>query len=304
MPWELRAHALEHLLSFIGPCFLSHPRRRRRDLRRALAVLESIARLPLGPTLQSSLDELRSRWHEILPILIAVTDRFPSLMVKSLDRALSQGISACGAAGGETAKKVFSLCSAPGTERLRLAELAVADASDPALLQGLAYLLGASAPEWIPDTVRPLGQETRDNLILRLVRFRWVAPEKVDSLLSLITDSAARKEADLWLRLDGSDWPEDLAMLVFSAHGRSVPARPRGDSSIACGNAIPAESRPALARAFVNALSLGGRERGEAILRLWLHAHLAPVLGTEQAEALERSEEARSALKRSLVLSP
>ncbi len=303
VPWALRAHGLEHLLSLIGPCFLSHPRGQRRDIRRALAVLEFIARLPLGPTPSPALAELRSRWHEILPILIALTDRFPSLMVKSLDRALGQGMSACGAAGGETAKKVFSLCSAPGTERLRLAELAVADASDPALLQGLAYLFGVSAPEWIPDALRPLRQETRDNLVLRLVRFRWVAPEKVESLLSLITDSAARKEVDVWLRLDGPDWPEDLAMLAFL---RTVdPSQPDLEEILHhLWKSDPNRSRPALARAFVNALSLGGRERGEAILRLWLHAHLTPVFGIEQAEALERSQEVRSALKRSLVLSP
>ena len=303
MPWAPRADALEHLLSQVGPCFLSRGKPERRAVRQAIAVLESVARLPLGPRSTPALNELRSRWHEIVPILIATADRLPEPLDRHLDGALRQGCSACANAGGPLADRVISLCLAPAAGRLELAERLLEEEPASILRQVLAYLFSTREPERIPDVIRPLPHDVRDALILRLVRFHWVAPDKAGLLLSFITDSTSLREAGLWVHLDNLDWLDDLATLAFL---REVDPSAPGFGEIldrlwACD---PCRSRPPLAIAFVKALRIGGRERGEAVLRLWLHAHLAPALGNERPEVLLRSQEMRDALERSLVLSP
>lgn len=303
LPWAPRADALERLLSQVGPRLLSHGEPERRGTQRVIAVLESVARLPLGPRSIPALDELRSRWHEFLPILIAAADRLSEPLGRSLDGALRQGCSACGEAGGPLAERIVSLCLTPTAGRLELAERLLEEEPAPLLRRALAYLFSSREPERIPDLLRPLQHEVRDELILRLVRFHWVASDKAGLLLSLMTDSTLRREADLWVHLDNLDWLDDLAMLAFL---RGVDPSEPGFGEVldrlwACD---PCQSRPLLAMAFVNALRIGGRERGEAVLRLWLHAHLAPALGTERPEVLQRSKEVQHALERSLVLSP
>jgi hypothetical protein len=303
VPWALRAEALERLLSRLGPCLLPQEESGRRTSHRAIAVLESIARLPLGSRTNHALGDLRSRWHEILPFLVAAADRLPGVASRSLDGAIQQGVSACDGAGGEAAERIFSLCLAPATERLGLSERALVDEPDSILRLALAYLLGTREPKRIPEIIRPLPQKARDHLILRLVRFRWITPEQAGPLLNLIMDSVLRKRADLWVNLDHLNWLDDLAALVLVCE--VDPSQPSfGDVINRLWACDPGKSRPTLATAFVNALRVGGRGRGEAALRLWLHSHLAPILGTEQPEALLHDEETRIALKRSLVLSP
>ena len=223
VPWSTRAAALEHLLSLIGPVFLAGASGSR-GRRKAVAVLESIARLPMGPS-GNALDELRSHWHEILPMLIAVVERFPDLAGRSLDHALHEGITACGITEGETVEKIFSLCSTPSTGRLQLAERSLDSMPDPMLLQALTYLLSARRPERIPDAVRPLGQGARDRLILRLVRFRWIAPAKASPLLILIADTSVRRENGLLASSRGYGLVGGPDHARPTAYGRSVPAR-------------------------------------------------------------------------------
>ncbi|HZF08839.1 MAG TPA: hypothetical protein VFE33_08630 [Thermoanaerobaculia bacterium] len=63
-----------------------------------------------------------------------------------------------------------------------------------------------------------------------------------------------------------------------------------------------AESRQPLAEAALLALRTGGRARGEAAVRLWLHAHLAPRPGIEQADHAALSAAAQLALERARKL--
>ena len=304
--WSLRAMALEHLLSLVGPILLAViPERRAR--RKIAGVLESMARLPLGPRPDRALDELRSHWHEILPMLLAAAERFPGGGTRAVLEAVREGAAACNGHGGEAADSVFNLCLAPAAGRALLAEKALtSSASEPALLQALAYLLAARLPGRALEIVRNLPPDDRDVLCLRLIRFRWIDPEAALQLPGFIADPILREEAFLWLKLEGSskeDWLRSLAALAaLRPLDPSEPGRnPFLDRLWSCE---PDLSRPLLAALFTHALRSGGRERGEASLRLWLHAHVAPVLGTEQPLALQRDEQAAEALRLSLILSP
>jgi hypothetical protein len=298
VPWSARAAALEHLLSLVGPVFLAGaPESRGR--RKAVAVLESIARLPMGPS-GTALDELRSHWHEILPMLIAAVERFPGCTVETIARAVREGTAACDGAGGEAAMRIFALCLAPPEERTVWAS------PEPSLLRALSYLLAAPEPGRTVELVRRLPAVDRDFLGLRLIRFHWIDPEAAVPLAGLIAEPAQREEALSWLQLGKDSEEEWLRSLTALAASRSLdpsePGRqPLLDRLWACD---PGRSRPALAAAFPRSLQTGGRQRGEAALRLWLHAHLAPTPGTEQPQALQRGEQASETLRRSLILSP
>ncbi len=257
-----------------------------------------MARLPLGPRSDQALDELRSHWHEVLPILLAVAERLPGEGTNTVLKAVREGITACNGTGGKAAGKVFHLCLVPPAERTLSPE--------PALQKALAYLFAAREPGRTLEILRRLPAEDRDLLCLRLIRFRWIDPEAALQLPGCIEDLALRDEAFLWLNHNGTseeDWLRALAALATS--------RPLDPSEPACQPFLdrlwtcdPVRSRPLLAAVFPYALRAGGREQGEASLRLWLHAHLAPALGTEKPQALQPEEQAGEALRRSLVLSP
>jgi hypothetical protein len=304
VPWSVRAAALEHLLSLIAPVLLAGTSERRAR-RKAAAVLESMARLPIGPRSEQALDELRSHWHEILPILLAVAERLPG--TGAVSKAVREGIAACDGAGGEAAENVFSLCLIPPVDRLTFANTALASPlPEPTLLQALVYLLATHESFRLPEIVRRLPAAHRDLLCLRLVRFRWIDPEAALQLPCFIADPALREEAFLWLNLGGTAEEEWLRSLAALAALRSLDPsepgrRPVLDRLWSCD---PGRSRAVLAGAFTHALRAGGRVQGEASLRLWLHAHLAPALGAEQPQAQQRDEEAAQALKRSSILSP
>lgn len=298
--WTTRLHAFEALLAAVSPIFLTGRQKPgRRHLRRVLAVLEAVARLPIGPRPKPGLDELRSRWHEILPILLAAADRLPRI-APSFFLALRAGMVACQDAGGGAAKTIFSFCLAPATERLGLAA-----SPHPELAGALAYLLAGRRPARLPEILQPLDPAIRDALILRLVRFRWLPEGSAAPLVSSIADPVRREEAALWAWRDGRDSEGWIALLAKLVSSRRLDPSAPGTQEIldrlwACE---PATSRPALAGAFANAVR-ASRERGEAALRLWLHAHLAPRPGTGNAEGLRRSEGAKRALALSLELSP
>ena len=296
VPWTVRAPALEHLLSLIGPVLLAGEENRAR--RKAAAVLESMARLPLGPRPDRALDDLRSHWHEILPMLLAVAERLPGGATRAILEAVREGIAACNGTGGEAAKNVFRLCQIPPAERTL--------SPDPALRPALAYLFSTREPGRTLEIIRLLPAEDRDALSLRLIRFRWIDSKTALQLPGCIADPALREEAFLWVNLGETqeeDWLRSLAALAaLRPLDPSAPGHhPFLDRLWACDSG---RSRSALAAAFPHALRAGGRIQGEATLRLWLHAHLAPALGTEQPQALQRDEQANEALKRSLVLSP
>ncbi|HXU30583.1 MAG TPA: hypothetical protein VN851_08415, partial [Thermoanaerobaculia bacterium] len=62
------------------------------------------------------------------------------------------------------------------------------------------------------------------------------------------------------------------------------------------------ESQPRLANAVLDALRSGGRPHGEAALRLFLHAHLAPRLGSDRPDKEEDLAEALAAFEAALSL--
>ncbi len=64
------------------------------------------------------------------------------------------------------------------------------------------------------------------------------------------------------------------------------------------------ESRPRLAKAVLEALKTGGRAGGEAALRLFLHAHLAPRLGSDRPDKEEDLSQALAAFESALSLAP
>jgi hypothetical protein len=180
---------------------------------------------------------------------------------------------------------------------------------DPDVLCALAYLLAPHTPEQVSALVKRLPLELRDDLSLRLIRHRWIAGRPAESLLNGMAESWRRTAAVVWLFLRDSAesgtgrWLESLASLA--AQQAVTPSEPGLQEVLSHLWSCAFEaSRRALGIIFTSALRGGGRERGEAALRLWLHAHLAPKLGAENPENLARSEEARTALERSLELAP
>lgn len=310
VPWKVREEALEHLLSLIVPIFLSRGERERKATRRAFSVLEAMARLPLGPRPDRALDDLRSHWHEILPILFAVAERLPGPLPRSLVEAIRDGIAACPEAS-EATRIVFELCQAPPAERACRAGHALDEAApDPALLNSLVYLLTSRDPQKVLPILLRLPSEERGTLALHLIRYSWLLLPEAERLLGSIEDPIEREEAALWLRLaspQSKDADSGLQALAGLLALRELDPSTPGLQPILehLWTLNPERSRPALAWAYTSALRAGGRERGEAALRFWLHAHLAPSLGTEQPEVLERNEKkAREALESALALSP
>ncbi|HYX22942.1 MAG TPA: hypothetical protein VFC23_02230, partial [Thermoanaerobaculia bacterium] len=301
-PWAVRAAALESLLSQIEPLLL-RKNRGRRCVRQATAVLDSMARLPAGSPTDRTLDDLRSHWHQLLPILVSAAERLPG-------RPTLKDFGDGSATERDPSRSaILSLCAADPAERLRWADRMLAEESpDPAGLCALAYLLAPHAPERVPEIVKRLPPELRDDLSLRLIRYGWIAGLPAESLLNGMAESWRRVAAEVWLFLKGSDeagserWLASLATLA--AQRGVMPAQPGlGEVLSRLWSCAPEASRPALGAVFTSALGSGGRERGEAALRLWLHAHLAPKLGAERPENLSKSEDAKAALERSLELS-
>jgi hypothetical protein len=308
VPWEARAAALEHLLSRIQAVFLGENQGRRAQ-GRAAVVLESIACLPLGPETDRKLDDLRQHWHRLLPILLCASERLPERACRPVHHAVRKGLAACDESAPKSARSViFALCTADRDQRLRAAERLLADENGtPPCSEAIAYLLAANHPEQVPGIAKKLPPELRDDLSLRLIRHRWIVGQPADSLLTGMADPGRRAAAEVWRLLSASDetdtrrWLESLAALA--AQGSITPSEPGLEEVLShLWSFDPDTSRPTLAAIFTTALRGGGRARGEAALRLWLHAHLAPTLGAEAPERLGWAEDSRNALRRSCEL--
>lgn len=305
--WRVRASALERLLFLLRTVFhLEKPSRTER--RGAASVLATLGRLPIGPRPHPPLDELRSHWPNILPLLVANLERLPKGTIASVRKALSEGIAACREFGKETGEEVatglFALCLADGNERSARVEGALASPDpDPGTLTALAYLFAAEDSSRTLEITARLPGEERDALRLRLVRHRWIHPSWAGPVARSITDPTLRDEAFVWLLLEegaDADWLGQLAAWI--ARKPLDPSEPGlqrlVDRLWACDSV---QSRPALAEAFLRALRAVGRKGGEDVLRLWLHAHLAPKPGGE-SKALPLNQAAGKDLARSLAL--
>jgi hypothetical protein len=81
------------------------------------------------------------------------------------------------------------------------------------------------------------------------------------------------------------------------------PSAPRGEAFLTRLWNAPERWRSALSWTVQDALRQG-RPRGEAALRLWLHAHLAPSLGSGRKQGLTDAQDAERSLQAALRLAP
>jgi hypothetical protein len=202
-------------------------------------------------------------------------------------------------------RRVFELCVLPPGERLTEVDRRRGTSNpDPAEVRALAYLLAVPAPECMGAALEllPAGPE-RDGLGLRLIRNGWLPPEQVPALQPLFSTPEAWQRAEVWLSPDRDAWCRALAALA--ARGEVDPAAPQEDPLIRrLWECSSPEHLQILAQSVLDALRTGGRQRGEAALRLWLHASLAPKPGAAQSESQRLAEELSAALHKALELAP
>ncbi len=337
-PWPSRFRALEHLLGSIGPIFLPEGRLTRRRCRQAAAVLDAVARLPAGLDLpllegkpQTIPEAVRRQWHDLLPLVVAGVERLPPRVALMLDpslrarfrffghlnperatsRWLQSCLDACGilpsASAGDVSSheqaEVIDLCLAGTEERVQRArELLAQKRPNPALLKALVYLLAARQPSWVPEIVCRLPPDSeRTDLCMRLTAYGWLPPAAAEQLMPIIVPAESRgrpgsaNSDDAWLR--------QLATLV----GR-FGVDPSGGTSEPLVRRLWAsdlvQSRSIMGMAAIEALRHGERRHGEAALRLWLHAHLAPKPGARHPGGLRASAEVQEAIQQARALSP
>jgi hypothetical protein len=304
VPWSNRLEALERLLAPIPSIFLAP--RQWRGARRAAEVLEAVARLPLQTDAGAVLEEIRSGWHEVLPILTATLDRLPEKMAPRVLRAFRKGLAF---PMNPRQARLFELCLLSPGERLKEASRLLSEPSlDLEEVRAHVYLLAVPAPEKALAALErlPAGAE-RDELGLRLIRNSWLPPEQIPALRLLLlppeSPLEALQRADAWLALDQDTWCSALAALA--ARGEVDPSTPEHEPLVRLlWKRSSPEILPDLGRAVREALRTGGRERGEVALRLWLHARLAPELGAAQDDRARWAEGACAALRLALELGP
>jgi len=300
VPWQERLEALERLLARIPSLFLVSGDRR--GAKRAAEVLEALARLPFQSDAGAAQEEFHSRWHEVLPIVVTVLDRLPDKPAGRVRRILQSMLSF---PVPPVQKRVFELCVLPPEERLREIDRRLRKPDlDPEEARAIPYLLAARAPERISLALERLPADAeRDNSVLRLVRNGWLPFEQITALQPLLSSPEARQRLEVWSSQDAETWCSALAAL--SARGEVDPAAP-GDEPLVrrLWERSSPEHLQVLARSVLDALRTGGRQRGEAALRLWLHAWLAPKLGAAQREPQRLAEGLGSSLRLALELAP
>lgn len=298
--WQERLEALERLLACIPSLFLG--RGDRRGAKRAAEVLEAVARLPFQSDAGAAQEEIQSRWHEVLPIAVAVLDRLPDKPAARVRRILQSVLSF---PVPPVQKRVFELCVLPSEERLREIDRRLREPDlDLEEARAIPYLLSARAPERISMALERLSADAeRDSSVLRLVRNGWLPFEQITVLQPLLSSSEAGQRLEVWSSQNADTWCSALAAL--SARGEVDPAAP-GDEPLLrrLWERSSPESLQILARSVLEALRTGGRQRGETALRLWLHAWLSPKLGAAKREPQELAEELGSSLSRALELAP
>lgn len=300
VPWQDRLEALERLLAGIPPIFLAPGDRR--GAKRAAEVLEAVARLPFQSDGGAALEEIRNRWHEVLPIAIAILDRLPEKVANRVRRAIRPVLSF---PVPSVQRKVFELCVLPLGERLSEADRHLTEPDlDPEEVRALPYLFVVPALQRVRAALELLPADAeRDSLVLRLIRNGWLPFEQIRALQPLLSSLEAKQRAEIWLCAEGSTWCTTLAGL--SARGEVDPAVPGDDPLVRrLWERSAPEHLQILARSVLDALRTGGRQRGEAALRLWLHAWLAPKLGIAQADRTRQVELACAALQKALDLAP
>lgn len=298
--WQERLEALERLLACIPSLFLRPGDRRNSKL--AAEVLEAVARLPFQSNAGAAQEEIQSRWHEVLPIVVTVLDRLPDKPAMRVRRILQSVLSF---PLPPVQKRVFELCVLPPEERLREIDRRLREPDlDPEGARAIPYLLAARASERVSAALERLPADAeRDSSVLRLARNGWLPCEQITALQPLLSSPEARQRLEVWSSQDAETWCSALAGL--SARGEVDPAAPGDEPLLRRLWQRPSpESLQILARSVLDALRTGGRQRGEAALRLWLHAWLAPKLGAAQREPQRLAEGLGSSLRLALELAP
>lgn len=298
--WQDRLEALERLLACIPSLFLAPGDRR--GAKRAAEVLEAVARLPFQSDAGTALEEIQGRWHEVLPIATAVLDRLPDKVASRVRRAIQPVLSF---PVPPVQRRVFELCALPPGERLDEIDRRLQKPDlNPEEALALPYLLTVPAPQRVRAVLELLPADAeRDGLLLRLIRNGWLPAEQISALPPLFSSLEAKQRAQVWTSAERDAWCEILAGL--SARGEVDPAVPGDDPLVRrLWEGSPPEHLQLLARAVLDALRTGGRQRGEAALRLWLHAWLTPKRGAAQRESQRLAEEIGSALRQALELGP
>jgi hypothetical protein len=314
VPWRLRLDALEALVARLGPLLLGgRGRWTRWTLRRAGDVLATALRLPRDIENEAAREDLRWRWNEVLPILQCAIERLPAVVARDLAAVprLWPGWEA--ARSGEVGpgwRRAVGLCLAGTEDRQQEADRWLAGGEvDASAVTALAYLLAGATPARVPRLVERLapGPE-RDALCLRLIRHGWLPRPAAGELLGLLAGVAARLEAEAWLPPGAGEdgcrrWLEVIGRLA--AEAGFDPAAPGREELISRLWRQRRElARPALGRAVIAALQQAGRRRGEAAVRLWLHAYLQPEMGLVQRQQLDLGRRAERIVAKSLTLSP
>ena len=300
VPWEDRLEALERLLARVPSIFLASGDRR--GAKRAAEVLEAVARLPFQSDGGAPLEEIQGHWHEILPMTIAVLDRLPEKVASRVRRTIRSVLSF---PLPPVQTKVFELCALPPAERLSEIDSRLRQPGpDQEAARALPYLLLVPAPQRVRPALEVLpANAERDRLVLRLIRNGWLSSGQSSELQPLLSSVEAKQRAEVWISVERDAWCRTLAAL--SARGEVDPAVPRDDSVVRrLWERSSPEHLRALAGAVLDALRTGGRQRGEAALRLWLHAWLSPKLGTAQRDRTRQVEGAYGALRKALHLAP
>jgi len=117
------------------------------------------------------------------------------------------------------------------------------------------------------------------------------------------TAVASEADTDLWSGLDAGPEAGTERVALWLAGAAPDPSDPRIEPLLERLRAAPDAWRPALAWAVQDSLRRG-RPRGEAVLRTWLHAHLAPSPGRGRPQGLADAADAENALGLALRLGP
>jgi len=338
--WEGREAVLIEILGRIEVLFLGKgapvplgrtaQRARQERLRQLLVWL---VRLPERAGETSAGELLRGRWHRLLPVLTAVSERIdtrtgpgktwlssvlPSSWLDRFRPALRTVLEASvRLARGWTSEHqdVIDLCMASTKERQNVADRLLGTGSDrgePGTVRGLAWLLADEDPDRASALLGRLepGPE-RDRVVLEFLRSASVSGEHVGALLGLLSagDGPGRSWGRVWLGLrdrdavDDEAWSAAVAELV--AHDRLDPAEPETipvrrrlwTVRPEAGQGLPAWV--GLAEAARGALAVGGAAGGERAARLFLNAYVRPRPGqVASSDAFERRQQMEGAVDR------
>jgi hypothetical protein len=91
VPWEPRREACERLLARLGPILLERPIRNREFMARCGAVaglINLLVDLPDKAEESAAREQLRARWHEVFPVILAAAARLPGLVAVHLAHPL------------------------------------------------------------------------------------------------------------------------------------------------------------------------------------------------------------------------